>query len=230
MPRTRGTPQGSVVSPVLANLFLHYAFDRWMRRRFPDVPFERYADDAICHCVSEAQALALRQALTARFAACRLRLHPQKTKVVYCKDANRAGHYPQESFDFLGYSFRPRWACSRRGVHFVAFLPAVSKAAAVRMRLRVRRWGLQRRSDLALAEIAAWVRPVLTGWARYYGRFYPSQCVRELHSLDAFLMRWAMRKYKRLRGRPWLGWAWLNALRRRRPGLFAHWRLGTVAG
>lgn len=147
-----------------------------MRRQFPGIPFERYADDAICHCVSEAQALGLRRALEARLAPCKLRPHAQKTKVVYCKDANRARHYPQESFDFLGYSFRPRLACSRRGVYLVAFLPAVSKAAAVRMRLRASRWELQRRSDLGLAEIAAWASPVLTGWVRYYyARRYPAE-------------------------------------------------------
>lgn len=230
VPRTRGTPQGSVVSPVLANLFLHYAFDRWMRREYPTVAFERYADDVICHCVSEAQALALQRALATRFAECRLRLHPQKTKVVYCKDANRRRHYPQESFDFLGYSFRPRLACSRRGVHFVAFLPAVSNAAGKRMRIRVRRWRLHRRSDLELADIAARVRPVLMGWVRYYGRFYPSQLRDALRTIDAYLVRWAVRKYKRFRGHTLATWAWLAALRRRRPGLFAHWCLPAAAG
>src|SRR5205823_14279922 len=127
--RTRGTPQGAVVSPALANLFLHYVFDLWMRREHPDIPFERYADDAICHCRSEAQALELRQALEKRFADCKLQLHPQKTKVVYCKDANRPGQYPERSFDFLGYTFRPRLASNHHGERFVAFIPAVSKKA-----------------------------------------------------------------------------------------------------
>ena len=148
--RERGTPQGAVVSPVLANLFLHYAFDRWMRREYPAVPFERYADDAICHCRSEAQALELRQALEQRFAECRLRLHPQKTKIVYCKDANRPGEYPDRSFDFLGYTFRPRMAKNRDGKRFVGFIPAVSKTAGKRMRQSVRRWRLHCRNDLAL--------------------------------------------------------------------------------
>ena len=138
--RERGTPQGAVVSPVLSNLFLHYAFDCWMRREHPDIPFERYADDAICHCRSEAQALELRQALEQRFADCLLQLHPQKTKVVYCKDANRPGEYPERSFDFLGYTFRPRVARNHYGKRFVGFIPAVSKKAGKRMRLSVRRW------------------------------------------------------------------------------------------
>ncbi len=133
--RERGTPQGAVVSPVLANLFLHYAFDCWMQREYPGILFERYADDAICHCASEAQALELHQALEKRFAECRLRLHPQKTRIVYCKDTNRPGGYPERSFDFLGYTFRPRVAIGRDQKPFVSFIPAVSDKAAKRMRL-----------------------------------------------------------------------------------------------
>ena len=124
--RQRGTPQGAVVSPVLANLFLHYAFDHWMQREYPSIPFERYADDAICHCATEAQALELLRALERRFAECQLRLHPQKTKIVYCKDANRPGEYPERSFDFLGYTFRSRMAVGRGRKRFVSFIPAVS--------------------------------------------------------------------------------------------------------
>ena len=152
--RESGTPQGAVVSPVLANLFLHYAFDLWMQREYPTIPFERYADDVICHCASEAQALELRQALEQRFAACRLRLHPEKTKIVYCKDANRPGEYPERSFDFLGYTFRSRSAIGRNRKRFVSFIPAVSDKAAKRIRLEVRRWRMHLRSDLELDEIA----------------------------------------------------------------------------
>jgi RNA-directed DNA polymerase len=227
--RERGTPQGAVVSPVLANLFLHYAFDCWMRREHPDIPFERYADDAICHCRSEAQALELRQTLEQRFADCLLQLHPQKTKVVYCKDANRPGEYPERSFDFLGYTFRPRMARNHYGKRFVGFIPAVSKKAGKRMRLSVRRWRLHRRSDLELEDIAKWVRPVLTGWVRYYGRFYPSKLREELRTIDAFIVRWASRKYKRFQGHTMATWDWLRALKRRNPSLFAHWALGSTA-
>src|SRR5271170_7556700 len=201
--RERGTPQGAVVSPVLANLFLHYAFDRWMRREYPAVPFERYADDAICHCRSEAQALELRQALEQRFAECRLRLHPQKTKIVYCKDANRSGEYPDRSFDFLGYTFRPRMAKNRDGKRFVGFIPAVSKTAGKRMRQSVRRWRLHCRNDLALEEIA---------------------------TIDAFIVRWAARKYKRFQGHVMATWDWLRTLKCRNPNLFAHWALRPTVG
>jgi RNA-directed DNA polymerase len=221
--RKRGTPQGSVISPVLANLFLHYAFDCWMQREHPDIPFERYADDVICHCRSEAQALKLCQALEQRFAECRLQLHPQKTKVVYCSDANRPGKYPERCFDFLGYTFRPRRAQNRDGKRFVSFLPAVSNKAAKRMRQRVRRWRLHRRNDLSLQDIADWVRPILSGWVRYYGRFYPSELRAELRTIDAFIVRWAVRKYKRFRGHTKAVWAWLRALKWRNPNLFAHW-------
>jgi len=228
--RERGTPQGAVVSPVLANLFLHYAFDLWMQREYPTIPFERYADDAICHCASEAQALELRQALERRFADCQLRLHPQKTKVVYCKDANRPGTYPERSFDFLGYTFRSRVASGRSRKRFVSFIPAVSDGAAKRMRQEVRRWRLHLRSDLELEEIAKWVRPTLAGWVRYYGRFYPSQLRGELRTIDAFIVRWVSRKYKRFRGRTLACWGWLRSLRRRNPNLFAHWALEPTAG
>lgn len=225
--RDKGTPQGSVVSPLLANLFLHYAFDLWMKREYPTIPFERYADDAICHCDTEDQAFELQQALDQRFAACGLRLHPQKTKVVYCKDSNRMGDYPEQSFDFLGYTFRPRVAIGRQQKHFVSFSPAVSDKAGKRMRQEVRRWHLHRRNDLDLEEIAKWARPVLQGWVHYYGRFYPSKLRNALRTIDAFIVRWVCRKYKRLRGRTMAAWAWLRSLRQRNPTMFAHWALGT---
>jgi group II intron reverse transcriptase/maturase len=228
--RERGTPQGAVVSPLLANLFLHYAFDCWMQREHPDVLFERYADDAICHCASEARARELHQALDKRFAECRLQLHPQKTKIVYCKDANRTGEYPERSFDFLGYTFRPRVAIGRHRNRFVSFIPAVSGKAAKRMRLAARRWRMHLRSDLGLEEIAKWARPALTGWVRYYGRFYPSKLREELRTIDAFIVRWVSRKYKRFRGHTLAAWEWLRSLRRRNPTLFAHWALGPSAG
>jgi len=145
---------------------------------------------------------------------------------VYCKDANRPERYPEQSFDFLGYTFRPRLASNRHGERFVAFIPAVSKKASKRMRLNVRRWRMHRRSDLELAQIAAWVRPVLTGWVRYFGRFYPSKLQEELRTIDAFIVRWATRKYKRFRGHTMATWDWLRSLKRRDPALFAHWSLG----
>ncbi len=228
--RDRGTPQGAVISAVLANLFLHYAFDRWMQNQHPDIPFERYADDVICHCTSESQARSLKHALEARLAACKLELHPQKTKIAYCKDATRRGHYPQQAFNFLGYTFRPRRAMSRHGKLFVNFTPAVSNDAAKAMRQTMRGWKLHHRSDLELGDIAASVQPVLRGWVLYYGRFYRSALGTALRTLDHFLVRWAQRKYKRLRGRTMRAWNWLNGLRARQPNLFAHWLTASAVG
>lgn len=228
--RSQGTPQGAVISPVLANLFLHYTFDRWMTEHYPSIPFERYADDIICHCESEKQARALQDALAQRFAQCRLALHPQKTKIVYCKDANRRGTYPEQRFDFLGYTFRPRSSKNRQGKLFVSFAPAVSEKAAKAMRQRMRGWRLHHRSDLSLAEIAHWARPVLTGWVRYYGRFHPSALGYALRTLDDFLLRWAKRKYLKLRGHHGRAWTWLHRAQSRNPNLFAHWGLECPVG
>jgi group II intron reverse transcriptase/maturase len=206
--RNQGTPQGAVISPLLANLFLHYAFDRWMAEKHPDIPFERYADDIICHCVSEAQARALKEALAQRLMQCRVELHPHKTKIVYCKDANRRGSYAEQRFDFLGYAFRPRSSRTRQGKLFVSFAPAVSEKAAKAIRERMRRWRLHHRNDLALEEIARWTRPILMGWVRYYGRFHASVLRGALRTLDDFLVRWAQRKYKRLLAHKRRAWRW----------------------
>jgi group II intron reverse transcriptase/maturase len=221
--REQGTPQGAVVSPILANLFLHYTFDRWMQELYPEVPFERYADDIVCHCRSEAQARSLWAALEVRCEACKLELHPQKTKIVYCKDANRHEQYPNQKFDFLGYTFRPRSAKNQNGELFVSFAPAVSDTAATSLRQRIRRWRLHRRNDLALVDLAQWTRPVVAGWVRYYGRFHRSVLCRALRTLDQFLVRWAQRKYRRLRGRCLRAWDWLRRVKARQPNLFAHW-------
>ena len=176
VPRTAGTPQGGVISPLLANLFLHYAFDMWMAREFPHIPFERYADDAICHCKSAEEARALWSALADRFAACKLALHPEKTKIVYCKDVNRRGNFPAISFDFLGFQFRARktmW--QRRAVH--GFLPAASPKALTRIGREIRHWALHHRSDKSLEELAAIYNPIVRGWIGYYGNFTGRNCV-----------------------------------------------------
>ncbi len=204
--RSQGTPQGAVISPLLANLFLHYAFDRWMAEQHAGILFERYADDIICHCRSEAQARALRDALAQRLGQCHLELHPHKTKIVYCKDANRRGSYPEQRFDFLSYTCRPRSSKNRLGRLFGSFAPAVSEKAATAMRQRIRRWRLHHRTDLGLEDLARWTRPMVTGWVRYYGRFHASALRRALPTLDAFLVRWAQRKYKRLRAHKATAW------------------------
>ncbi|MCG8459248.1 MAG: group II intron reverse transcriptase/maturase, partial [Holophagales bacterium] len=223
--RERGTPQGSVVSPLLANLFLHYAFDRWMTTHEPSIPFERYADDALCHCRSERQAQALRVALERRLADCGLKLHPEKTKIVYCKDEDRRGRYPHESFDFLGYTFRPRRAKNRWGKFFVTFSPGVSPSASKSMRQEIRRWRLRRRVDKRVDDLARMFNPIVQGWINYYGRYRKSALIYTLRHLDLHLSLWAMSKYRRLRGHRRRAGHWLQEIRSRDPKLFAHWRL-----
>jgi RNA-directed DNA polymerase len=218
------------VSPILANLFLHYTFDCWMRRHHADIEFERYADDVICHCSSEAQARGLHEALEQRFAECKLELHLQKTKIAYCKDANRGGSYPVQQFDFLGYTFRPRRSMNRKGRLFVSFAPAVSNQAAKAMRAAMRSWRLHHRGDLALEDLVSWTRSKIQGWVQYYGRFYPSALQRALHTLDAFLVRWAQRKYKHLKQHKSRAWDWLTGLKSRQPTLFPHWTIGATVG
>jgi RNA-directed DNA polymerase len=188
------------------------------------------ATHLICHCRSEAQARSLREALEARLAGCKLELHPQKTKIVYCKDANRRGSYPEQRFDFLGYTFRPRPSMNREAKLFVSFAPAVSDRAAKAMRQTMRRWKLHHRNDLGLAEIAQWIRPVLLGWVQYYGRFQRSALRGALRTLDHFIVRWAQRKYKRLRDHAMRAWDWLRRLRARQPALFAHWVSASAVG
>ncbi len=221
----RGTPQGGVISPLLANLFLHYAFDRWMERTLPGVPFERYADDIICHCRSEREARRLWQALDERFAECGLVLHPEKTKLVYCKDTNRKKAHHHVSFDFLGYTFRPRLAKWRGGLYGVSFLPGASPTALKEIRHAVRHWGLQRRSDKELFDLARMFNPYIRGWIAYFSHFYKSALYPTLRRIDAHFLRWVSRKYKRFRQRPRGARAWLARIIRAHPGLFAHWPL-----
>jgi RNA-directed DNA polymerase len=224
-PRERGTPQGSVISPLLSNLFLHYTFDRWMSRNHPDIPFERFADDALCHCVSEAQAKTLKEALEKRFAECGLQLHPEKTKIVYCKDDDRRRNSKNESFDFLGYSFRARRSKNRFGKFFVNFSPGVSNAATKAIREEIRRWQLRCRIDRWIDDLARMFNPVIRGWITYYGRYYKSALYPTLRYLDQCLAYWAMAKYKRLRRHRQRAAHWVSKTASRDPRLFAHWPL-----
>ena len=221
--RERGTPQGGVISPLLANLFLHYAFDKWMEREHRNVQFARYADDIVCHCDSLTQAEALRGELQARLAACRLELNLEKTRVVYCADANRRSSYAEKRFDFLGYTFKPRQALNRAGQLFTSFSPAIGDDAGAALRQEIRRWGLSRLSRYSLGELLARICPKVVGWVRYYGLFHPSALQQALRTLDLHLVRWAQRKYKRLRGHVTRAWHWLEQLHKRAPALFPHW-------
>jgi len=228
VPRTAGTPQGGVISPLLANLFLHYAFDVWMAREFPRIPFERYADDAICHCKSAEEARGLWRALADRFAACKLVLHPEKTKIVYCKDVNRCADFPEISFDFLGFQFRARktmWTKSGHRIFTHSFQPAASPKALKRISREIRRWALHHRSDKSLDDLADFYNPVIRGWIGYYGNFYRTQLRPTLKRIDLYVIRWARRKFRRLVHQTKGAREWFDRVRRANPTLFAHWPL-----
>lgn len=227
--RTKGTPQGGVVSPVLANLFLHYVFDVWMTRTFPGVPWCRYADDGLAHCKTEAEASAIKAALQARLAECGLEMHPEKTHIAYCKDANRKVKYPNTKFDFLGYTFRGRVAKKRdSSVFFVSFSPAVSAKALKSMRQKTRKLNFRNQTNLSLADISRLYNPVLRGWLAYYGRFYPSAMAPILRHFNQTLVSWAMRKYKRLEGHKKRASLFIQTIAKRQPHLFVHWQRGVV--
>jgi group II intron reverse transcriptase/maturase len=226
--RDRGTPQGSSVSPVLANLFLHYAFDAWMAREFPTIGFERYVDDAVVHCVSERQARYVLTAIQARMRQVGLTLHPEKTKIVYCQDDGRREVYEHVEFTFLGYTFRERTAQTKDGKLFRSFLPAISKQALKRISAEVRSWRLHLRTHLTEADLARRINPIVRGWMNYYGAFYRSALYPLLERINAYLMRWIRKKYARLRGRKKAQDAWTTAVQRR-PRFFAHWAWVTYA-
>ena len=221
--RGRGTPQGGVISPLLANLFLHYAFDLWMRRNWFHLPFERYADDIIVHCRTERDANLVCAKVAARLKKCGLELHPEKTKIVYCKDDNRKENHPNEQFDFLGFTFRPRKADSRRGNLFCSFSPAISKAAAQKIRDEIRGWKMHRRTAQSIQDLARMINPKLRGWFNYYGRFMPSAFRPIERYVGQSLVRWACRKYRKLRNHRTRAWQWLMSVIRRQPNLLVLW-------
>lgn len=224
--RERGTPQGGVISPLLANLFLHYVFDEWMRQKYPQIQFERYADDVIVHCRTEAEAQELRSVIEKRLRECGLELHPKKTKIVYCKDSRRRKRYPTTQFDFLGYTFRPRKASSKCGGFFTSFQPAISKSAEREIRDSIRSWKLHRRSGTDMWRLAEEINPIVRGWIQYYGRYYRSALASWIRQLEGSLAHWAMRKYKRLRCRRGKTWKWIHRMKRNYPLLFVHWQFG----
>lgn len=220
--RNKGVPQGGSVSPIISNIFMHHAFDMWMRQNYPTIPFERYVDDAIVHCKTKRQADFMRVKIEERLAEYKLKLHPEKTRIVYCKNSNRKNTFPIQSFDFLGYTFRPRGAKSKIGEYFVGFLPAISNKAKKKITQTIRSWKIHRFTGKKLEEISKEVNPIVRGWCQYYGRFYQTEMYKLLNNVERHLEKWVSKKYligKRL-ARKLLG-----KMRTENPNTFYHWRL-----
>ena len=218
--RTRGTPQGGVISPLLMNLFLHYALDSWLDREHAGQPFARYADDAVVHCGSLEEATMMMSAIADRLLECGLQIHPEKSKIVYCKDGSRRDDFEHTEFTFLGFTFRARAAARRDGSTFTGFLPAVSRESCAAMRSRIRSWRLHRWSSVSLPEFLAAHRRVLTGWLNYYGKFYRSALGSVFDYYYRRVLSWAKRKYKRFRGRTIACQQWLVRVLAAAPHIF----------
>lgn len=222
--RKSGTPQGGVISPLLANLFLHYVFDTWISEKHSQNPFERYADDIVIHCKTEEEAVRLKEAIKIRFQRCKLELHPDKTKIVYCKDANRNGNSQHKKFDFLGYTFKPRTSRNRYGKLFTNFTPAISDKKKKKVREEIKAWLKEIKSNNSLKDFARMINPVVTGWINYYGKFIPSELRGTMLYIERTLQKWAKKKYNQFKR----GWQkttkWSKGIRKRTPSLFKHWQ------
>lgn len=224
--RFKGIPQGSVIGPILANLFLHYAFDEWMARNFPEIPFERYADDTICHCRTQDEAFRMKEFIKERLAVCKLELNENKTSIVYCKDSNRTENHEHIKFDFLGYTFRPRRARNKQGEYFLSFIPAISTKATKRIGETMRSWWTTSRTDKSLIELAEMINPYLQGWINYYGKFYKTGLNSLFIRLNRRLTIWVTKKFKRFRRHQKRARQWLGMISKSNPNLFAHWKFG----
>ncbi|MFT0820040.1 MULTISPECIES: group II intron reverse transcriptase/maturase [Wolbachia] len=224
--RDKGVPQGGSISPIISSIFMHHAFDMWMKQNYPTVPFERYVDDAIVHCRTKRQAGFMKVMIEERLAKCKLKLHPEKTQIVYSKDDDRKEQFPKQSFDFLGYTFRPRVAKNKMRNYFISFLPAISNKAKKKIKKTIKSWRIHRITWTTLEEISKKIDPIVRGWFQYYGRFYKSEMYPSLRNIERYLIRWVRTKYKKLRDHGRLAKQFLGKVRKRSPSIFYHWTLG----
>lgn len=224
--RSKGVPQGSVIGPILANLFLHYTFDAWMAKHYPQIPFERYADDTICHCRSKLEAETMKEIIKERLATCKLELNENKTSIVYCKDSNRKENHEITQFDFLGFTFRPRQAINKKGEYFLSFIPSISRKACKKIGDAMRSWWKTSRTDITLQELARWINPYVQGWINYYGKFYKTGLQGLFKRLNLRLFIWVTKKFKRFRGHRKRASDWMARVYQAHPNLFAHWKFG----
>ncbi|KAB8039113.1 group II intron reverse transcriptase/maturase [Silvanigrella paludirubra] len=223
--RTKGTPQGGVISPLISNLFMHYAFDKWMEIHFPGVLFARYADDLVIHCISENQANIILSAVRKRLSECFLDLHPTKTKIIYCKDNQRNGTYKVTAFDFLGYTFRPRMVKTKYGNIMTSFTPAIGDKVRKIIQGRIRNWKIHLLSHAKIEEIACSINPVLRGWLNYYCKFYGSLAIHTIsRAVNFALVRWARRKFKKLNRSYSRARDLIRRMQKQNSILFEHWK------
>jgi len=228
--RDIGTPQGGVISPILANLFLHYAFDAWIRKEMPSIPFCRYADDGLLHCKTKIQAEYILQRIGQRFKECGLTIHPDKSGIIYCKDKNRRKEFERVCFDFLGYSFRPRSCVDKQGLVHPNFLPAISMSSKKAIIREIRSWHIQLMTDKSIYDLSVMLNAKLHGWYNYYGRFHSSSMRIVWQQLNWYLIQWVRRKHRRFASKTRQARIYLNHLAYANPNLFVHWKLGAMPG